>query len=218
MEYVGHLISSTGSSFTHEKRLQVLDFPLSETKKALLQFIGLVNYFRDHVPHMTEMVRPLRNLIDLRRWYKGFKKLTWTPESIEAFHFCWISVSDCQEIYFLEDTATPILQTVHGDEWTSPRHSLFQQIPHWITVELVSKGGRMLWHLLWRKDNRYFILKTDHKNLTYINVTFTGKVLPWKLYLQDKDFDLFHVPGKEEHQFVPIQTMYKSCTSTSYFG
>ena len=40
-------------------------------------------------------------------------------------------------------------------------------------------------------------------NLTYINVTFTGKVLRWKLYLQDKDFDLYHVPGKEEHQFAP---------------
>ena len=40
-------------------------------------------------------------------------------------------------------------------------------------------------------------------NLTYINVTVTGKVLRWKLYLKDKDFDLYHVPGKEEHQFVP---------------
>ena len=40
-------------------------------------------------------------------------------------------------------------------------------------------------------------------NLTYINVTFTGKVLRWKLYLQDKNFDLYHVPGKEVHQFVP---------------
>ena len=38
-------------------------------------------------------------------------------------------------------------------------------------------------------DNRPFILKTDHKNLT-------GKVLRWKLYLQDKDFYLCHVPGK----------------------
>ncbi len=52
-------------------------------------------------------------------------------------------------------------------------------------------------------DNRYFILKTDHMNLTYINVTFTGKVLRLKMYLQDKDFALFHVPGTEEHQFVP---------------
>ena len=52
-------------------------------------------------------------------------------------------------------------------------------------------------------DNKYFILKTDHKNLTYINVTFTGKVLRWKLYLQDKNFDLYHVAGREEHQYVP---------------
>ena len=61
-------------------------------------------------------------------------------------------------------------------------------------------------------DNRYFILKTDHKNLTYINVTFTGKVLRWKLYLQDKDFDLLHVLGKEEHQFVP-DALSRLCTS-----
>ena len=52
-------------------------------------------------------------------------------------------------------------------------------------------------------DNRYFVLKTDHMNLTYINVTFTGKVLRWKMYLQDKDFSLYHVSGTEEHQFVP---------------
>jgi len=34
-------------------------------------------------------------------------------------------------------------------------------------------------------------------------VTFTGKVLRWKLYLQDRNVDLYHVAEKEEHQFVP---------------
>jgi hypothetical protein len=61
-------------------------------------------------------------------------------------------------------------------------------------------GVRLFEDLL---DNRPFILKTDHKNLTYLNVTLTGKVLRWKLYLQDKDFYLCHVPGKEVHQGVP---------------
>jgi len=51
-------------------------------------------------------------------------------------------------------------------------------------------------------DNRYFILKTDHMNLSYINVTFTDKVLRWELYLQGKDFDLYLVSGKEKHQLV----------------
>ena len=40
-------------------------------------------------------------------------------------------------------------------------------------------------------------------NLTYLNVILTGKVLRWKLYLQDKDFYLCHAPGKEVHQQIP---------------
>ena len=43
------------------------------------------------------------------------KKLKWTQESIEAFHFCRAAVSNCQELYLLEDTATPILQTDASD-------------------------------------------------------------------------------------------------------
>ena len=56
-----HLISSERTSFTPAKRKEVLEFPLPANEKALLHFIGLVNYFRDHVPQMTEMVKPLRN-------------------------------------------------------------------------------------------------------------------------------------------------------------
>ena len=37
----------------------------------------------------------------------------------------------------------------------------------------------------------------------YLNVTLTGKVQRLKLYLQDKDFYLCHVFGKEVNQFVP---------------
>jgi len=64
--------------------------------------------------HWTEMVQPLRKLMDMKKC-KGSKKLTWTDEAIEAFHFCQVAVSNCQELYFLEDTATPILQTDASD-------------------------------------------------------------------------------------------------------
>ena len=100
------MITSTGTSFTEEKRLQVLDFPLPETEKALLQFIGLANYFRDHVPNMTEMIQPLRKLMNMKK-YKGSKKLTWTDEAIEAFHFCRVAVSNCQELYTVKAFVRP---------------------------------------------------------------------------------------------------------------
>ena len=63
----------------------------------------------DHVPNMTGMIQPLRKSIDIKRC-KGFCKLIWTDESVKAFHFCWIAVSNCQELYLLKGTPIPILQ------------------------------------------------------------------------------------------------------------
>ena len=122
-------------------------------------------------------------------------------------------MSNCQELYFLEDTVTPILQTdasdygIDGYLYMIVNHqvrvirffskSLVGSQLNWSTREKecygIYYGVKLFEDLL---DNRYF-------NLTYINVTFTGKVLRWKMYLQDKDFDLYHVSGTEEHQFVP---------------
>jgi hypothetical protein len=34
VEYVGHVVSATGTSFTEEKRLKVLQFPLPETQSS----------------------------------------------------------------------------------------------------------------------------------------------------------------------------------------
>jgi len=74
------------------------------------QFIGLANYFRAHVPTMTDMVKPLRDMIPLGK-YQRTGKLTWMTESSAAFELCQQAISNYQELYFLEDTATPILKT-----------------------------------------------------------------------------------------------------------
>ena len=192
---------------------------MPETQKNLLQFIGLANYYRDHVPNMTEMVQPLRKLIPLKK-YKGSGKLIWTPETIATFEFGLVAISNYQELYFLEDTAIPILQTDASD-YGIGGYVFMVTNDKVCVVRFFSKaltGVQLNWSV-WEKecygifygvrlfedllDNRPFILKTDHKNLTYLNVTLTGKVLRWKLYLQYKDFYLYHVPGKEVHQGVP---------------
>jgi hypothetical protein len=42
-----------------------------------------------------------------------------------------------------------------------------------------------------------FTLRTDHKNLIYINDHFTPKVKRWKLAIQHFDFEVIHIPGVE---------------------
>ena len=63
---------------------------------------------------MTEMVKLLRDMIPLRK-YKGGGPLQWDPARIEAFDYCQHAISNCKELYFLEDTVTPILQTDVSD-------------------------------------------------------------------------------------------------------
>jgi len=97
-----------GTSFMEEKRLKVSNFPLPQTKKALLQFLELGNYFRDHVPNLTELCKPLRDMCP-------HSKLEWTPEHIHAFEVCQQAISNCQELYFLDDTSTQIVQIDASD-------------------------------------------------------------------------------------------------------
>ena len=80
----------------------------------MLQFIDLVNYFRDHVSNMTEMAKPLREMIPQGK-YQRTSKLVWTTERSAAFQYCQQAIFNCQELYFLEDTATLILQTDTSD-------------------------------------------------------------------------------------------------------
>ena len=118
---------------------------------------------------MTEMVKALCALIDVKK-YKRKKQLNWTEESIEAFQFCRAAVSNCQELYFLEDTATDASDYGIGGYMCTVTNGQTRVI-RFFSKSLVGEkecygiyyGVRLFEDLL---DNRYFILKIDHMNLT----------------------------------------------------
>ena len=41
-----------------------------------------------------------------------------------------------------------------------------------------------------------FTLKTNHHNLTYINIDYKGRVRRWKLAILEYSFDVQYIPGK----------------------
>jgi hypothetical protein len=60
---VGHVLRSDGVCFLTEKRSKVLDFPLPVKQKQLKSFLGLVNYFRDHVRGLSHKVKTLNGVM-----------------------------------------------------------------------------------------------------------------------------------------------------------
>lgn len=210
VEYVGHVITSEGITFSAEKKVKVLDFPLPNTQKDLQAFLGLVNYFRDHVPDMTGLVKPLRVLIDTK---KKNQRLTWSDSAIENFYKVRDIVANCPALYFVDENAPIIVMTDASDYGigayiyqlidNKERPIIFYSSAlsgaelNWSTIE---KEGYAIFatltkfsHLL--RDNK-FLLRTDHMNLTYINLGASQKVQRWKLALQEFDFDIEHIAGK----------------------
>ncbi len=63
VEFVGHVLKSDGVCFSTEKRTNVLDFALTVKQKQLKSFLGLVNYFRDHVQGIPHKVKSLNDIM-----------------------------------------------------------------------------------------------------------------------------------------------------------
>ena len=58
------MIDRYGISMAEEKIRKAADFPLPSLGKHLKQFMGLANYFRDHIENFGAMAHPLDKLLN----------------------------------------------------------------------------------------------------------------------------------------------------------
>ena len=213
VEFVGHLLNSEGLSFTKDKKSNVENFSLPEYKKQLKSFLGLGNYFRNHVRNHSLLVYPLQQM--LMGYSKAVRnnKLSWTPELIKQFEVVKEAVGNCQTLRFVDHQYPLYLQTDASDygigaylfqkifeEDDHPimfiSKSLNKQQLRWSTPEkecyAIVNALQKMEHFL---RDTHFILQTDHNNLTRIYTTGSPKVLRWKLLIQEFSFTIEHLPG-----------------------
>ena len=213
VEYVGHIINHDGLSFSTKKREEVLNFPFPKTHKNMKQFLGLVNYFRDHVKNHSTEVQPLQDMVGK---YDKMKILKWTPELEAVFIKVRGLVSSCPSLTFITDNLPIYLHTDASDYGIGAY--LFQKDEvqrKENPIAFMSKSltkERLGWSVPEKEcyaiiaalkkfeyilRDSYFILKTDHKNLTYINSEGSAKVRRWKLAIQEHNFDIEYIPGDD---------------------
>jgi len=226
VEYVGHIINENGLDFSQQKRDKVLDFPTPTTHKDMKQFLGLANYFRDHVKDHSILVQPLQDMVSD---YKKHKALQWTPELTALYHEVKDRVGNCPELFFMDDDLPVYLHTDASDYGIGAY--LFQLEPSGKErpIAFISKSltkERLRWSvpekeayaifyafqkLEYLVRDRYFVLRTDHKNLTYINQESSPKVRRWKLAIQEYNFDIEHIAGEDN---VVADAMSRLCAHT----
>ena len=210
IEFVGHVVSACGVTFSDEKRKKVLNFPLPTKPKQLHGFLGLVNFFRDNTPDMTGKLKKLRALLDSTK--KG--EIIWTKELESHFYYVRDEIANCVSLYFLDENAEVFIETDASDFGIGAyiyqivdgvkkpilfvSKSLSKEQLGWSTIE---KEAYAIFYVLKTYDYMFrdikFTIKTDHANLTYINTEGSAKVRRWKLFLQEFNFNIIHIKGSE---------------------
>ena len=157
------------------------------------------------------MVRPLQEMV---KNYKPRQPVKWTAETLKVFQDVKNAINACPKLYFLDDHSPIYLHTdasdygvggylfqiVNGVEHPIVflSNTFKQEQKNWSAAD--KECYAIIWsfkHLEHYIRDRYFILGTDHKNLTYLNLENSGKVRRWKLLVQEYNCGVEHIIGSD---------------------
>jgi transposase InsO family protein len=177
-------------------------------------FLGLASYFRDHIEHHSDIVKPLHDMIPGGKKYSRYKKLNWNQNSENAFALIQDKINNCPTLFFMDPKAKIFLHTDasktgvgaylfqvnENEDKEYPvafvSKSLSGSALNWDTLEketfAIFYAVTTLEHLL--RDVK-FTLMTDHKNLVFLNTDLREKVKRWKVAIQSFDFDIKYIKG-----------------------
>jgi hypothetical protein len=113
VEYCGKQIDESGPSMS-KKVQKVLDFPKPKTANQMKQFVGLINYFHDHVPHHSQIMKDLHDMIQGYEKRTRAKALVWTDEGERAFYQISKEIEKDHTMFFPRVDCLIMLQIDYG--------------------------------------------------------------------------------------------------------
>ena len=224
LEFVGHVINEKGLGHTREKIDKILQIPPPTLGKDLKSFLGVAIWVCDHIPNYSTIVRPLHQML---KNYSRERRLVWTQEARDAFEELKTAINNCTLLYFIDDISEIKLYTDASDfgiggylcqiieEKEVPiafvSHSLSEQEINWSTIEKECYAIVFcLDKLNYLLDGHRFTLKTDHKNLTFMDADKNPKVKRWKLAIQHYDCIIEYIKGGDNIIADPMSRLVAS--------
>jgi hypothetical protein len=231
IEYVGHTISAEGVEFSRDKLHKVVQVDRPKRAQELKAFLGLANYFREHVQGHSIIAQPLNEML---KNYQPKKVLVWTDHTTRAFEELKRAVNAAPKLFFVDEDLPVHLYT--DASLIGIGAYLCQQRPDGTEVPIAFYSRSLreeerkwgipcleafaIWQAFKNMDyllrDAHTLVHTDHKNLVYIKESGSEKIIRWKLDLMEYDFELDAIAGSdnpiadymsrneaaEEHDFV----------------
>ena len=84
-------------------------------RKNVKSFIGLANYFRDHILNHSLRVQALQDLVANYSKKVAHRQVEWTDECETAFNDIRQAIDECPLLWFVDDVSPIFLQTDASD-------------------------------------------------------------------------------------------------------
>ena len=208
VSYLGHLITKQGVGTDPEKTRCISKYPVPINQKTLRSFLGLANYYRDHIKGFSLTAAPLYLLC------KKNSKFKWENNHQEAFEKLKEKLGSPPLLSFPDMSVTFTVTTDASNVGVGAVLSQSQSNKH-VVIQYASKclNNQQEKYSAYEKEayaivfalknfRKYlignkFTIVTDHNPLKYImnSKDSHGRIARWLLLLQEYDFDIIHKKG-----------------------
>ena len=206
---LGFAISHKGITLDKRKLSNVLEWPIPKTGKDIQRFLGIVNYFQEHIPNAAVLRAPLERLRNLDSLND-----IWNDEHLQSFHQLkqalqadvLLEYPDLSQPFFVATDASnygigaALFQRIDGKERyiSFVAHALSPSERNYSATKrellAVMFALRKFHQYLWGNP---FTLYTDHRALCYLHTQkmANAMMINWLDTLLKYTFKVIHLPG-----------------------
>ncbi|KAJ8713199.1 hypothetical protein PYW07_013569 [Mythimna separata] len=218
VQFLGYTVTQEGIKPPQHKIQAITDYPQPKTIEELRRFLGMINFYREHIPNAAVLQAPLNSYLhNVKKRDKT--QITWTSEATQAFQQCKASIIQAALLAHpshhatlalfcdaSDNSAGAVLQQYLNETWQplgyfSKKFSEAQKKYSTYDRELLAMYMAVK-HFRKTFEGRHLIIFTDHKPLTFVMTkmqsnTETPRRTRQLLLISEFTTDIRHVSGKQ---------------------
>lgn len=219
VKFLGYTVSEEGIKPPTDKIEAINNYPKPSTVEELRRFLGMVNFYREHLPNAASIQAPLNTFMHKSK-KKDKTKIQWTDEAENAFEKCKLAISTATLLAHPHHTvplslmcdasntcAGAVLQQRVNNTWqplgyfskklstTQANYSAYDR--ELLAIYMAIKHFRKTF------EGRPLIIFTDHKPLTFMfsksncSTSETPRRMRMIMFISEFTTDIRHISGKE---------------------
>lgn len=218
IKILGHTISEGCVKIDQDKVKAIKELPLPCNKRKLQSFLGLFNYCSKHVKQSYMLLKGLYDILKLKDkdedmfWktyssnHKYVKMIEACKDALEKAAI--LTIPDLNKQFILTTDASVdgigavLSQVVNGEERIISFYSCLNnpaERRYSTTEQELLAVMKAIQHFREYLIINRFVLRTDHKALTYLfkSRNMKARLARWSLLLQEYDFEIRYIKGDE---------------------